>query len=277
MKNRSIAAIGKAEKKMDNYAFSASNISFQSVGKEIDPIISIDDFRMRQPVFQPHPHAGFAAITYLFEDSEGEFVSRDSLGGNLEAKPGGVIWNVAGRGLLHDEHPKVAGQMAHGLQIFVNLSAPNKLCDPEVLFVDGPDIPLFSENGTEVRVVSGSAGNVEAKINPPENITLLDIKLESDSTFVKTLPVGENILLYVIKGSISVGNEETLLTKSQTAVMDFDGDSVRLTANEDAQVVLLAGKPHREELVFGGPFIMNTEQQINEAIDRYHAGEMGDI
>ena len=126
-------------------------------------------------------------------------------------------------------------------------------------------------------MVSGSAGNVEAKIDPPENITLLDIKLESDSTFVKTLPVGENILLYVIKGSISVGNEETLLTKSQTAVMDFDGDSVRLTANEDAQVVLLAGKPHREELVFRGPFIMNTEQQINEAIDRYHAGDMGDI
>ena len=188
-----------------------------------------------------------------------------------------MIWNVAGKGLLHDEYPKIEGQMAHGLQIFINLSSSQKLREPEVLFVDGPEIPLYVKNGAEVRVVAGNAGNVQAKIQPPENITLLDIKLRPGGSFAKTLPSDENVLLYVIKGSVLVGGEPVHLNTSQTAVMDFDGNTVLLSANEDAQVVLLAGKPHGEELVFHGPFIMNTKQQVRDAIQRYQSGEMGVI
>lgn len=275
MKNRSVAAIGSSEKKIDDWAFSASGISAQSTGTEIDPVISIDDFRMRTAVFAPHPHAGFSAITYLFEDSEGEFVSRDSMGGHYVSKPGGVIWNVAGSGLIHDEYPKVEGEMSHGLQIFINLSSAQKHREPSVLFVDGDKIPIYNENGVTVRVIAGDAGNVQAKIQPPENITFLDIKLDPNSSFEKPLPPDENVLLYVTRGSIYVGEERKEIKTQQTATLNFDGENVLMSASENAQVVLIAGKPHREPLVFHGPFIMNTKQQIDKAIKHYQAGGMG--
>lgn len=275
MKNRSIASIGVSEKRSGNWAFSASSISAQGTGAEIDPVISIDVFHMRAPVFAPHPHAGFSAVTYLFEDSEGDFVSRDSKGGHIVSKPGGVIWNVAGSGLIHDEYPKVEGEMSHGLQIFINLSSTQKHIEPSVLFVDGDEMPIYSENGATVRVITGSAGIVQAKIQPPENITFLDIKLGPNSSFVKALPPDENVLLYVVSGNVYVGEEHKELKADQTATLDLDGDTILLTASENAQVILIAGKPHREQLVSHGPFIMNTREQIQDAIKRYLSGEMG--
>lgn len=258
--------------------FTAWNVSASSAGAEIDPVISIDHFRMRKPIFQPHPHAGFAAITYLFEDGEGDFVSRDSLGNHHVSKPGGVIWNVAGSGVIHDEYPKVTGEMSHGLQTFINLSSSEKLQKPFVLFVNGDDMPLYREEGVSVRVVAGSAGNVQAKIQPPENITYLDINLSANSSFEKTLPSNENVLLYVIKGTVYIGDEHTELKAPQTATLNFDGTNVLLSSTtENAQVVLIAGKPHGEPLVSHGPFIMNTKEQIHAAIQRYQAGEMGHL
>ena len=277
MKNRSVAAAGDSEKRTESWAFSASGISPQFTVAELDPVISVDDFRMRTAVFAPHPHAGFSAITYLLEDSEGEFVSRDSKGGNIVAKPGGVIWNVAGSGLIHDEYPKVEGELSHGLQIFINLSSTQKQCEPSVLFVDGDEMPVYSENGATVRVITGTAGNVQAKIQPPENITFLDIKLTPGSSFEKTLPNDENVLLFVISGSVLVGDERKELKPFQTATLNFDGENILLSASENAQVILIAGKPHHEPLVFHGPFIMNTKEQVYDAIKRYQSGKMGHL
>lgn len=273
---KKIAVIGSSKLRTDDYNFRASNVSSASVGTDIDPVLSIDHFRIRKPKFPPHPHAGFSAITYLFEDSDGEFISRDSMGGYHVSKPGGVIWNVAGRGVIHEEYPKVEGEVSHGLQMFINLSSKNKRLSPHVLFVDGPDIPVYKEKGVNVRIIAGEVGDVKAKIFPPGNITYLDIMLTPEATFKTALSEEDNVLLYMIKGSVTVSG--TQLAEPNAATLSKDGKHVEIIATEEgAHLVLIAGKPLKEPVYSHGPFTMNSEKQIQEAFNNYHTGKMGHL
>lgn len=277
-KNRNIAVIGQAKVRTNDHGFRAANVSSASVGTDIEPVISIDHFHIREPKFPPHPHAGFMAITYLFEDGEGEFVSRDSTGGQHIAQPGGVIWNVAGSGVIHEEYPKVKGELSHGLQTFINLPAEEKMQEPHVLFVDGPDMPVFVQEGVKVRVVAGEIGDVKSKIAPPGNITYLDIQLAPNAIFQTIVPMSDHVILFMIKGRTYVGDNNTQLSVPNAASLDYSGtDIVIKAAEEGAQVVLIAGKPNKEPVVSYGPFIMNNEAQIEEAIQRYRSGKMGNL
>jgi len=276
MSHRSIAGIGSAKKRPGSYEFSAANTSAASMGRDLDPLIGIDHFTMRAPVFAPHPHAGFSAVTYLFEDSEGEFVNRDSLGHHLTARPGAVIWTVTGNGVLHDEFPRERGKRSHGLQVFVNLAAAEKMRPPQVLFVDGPDVPVFEDRGVRTRVVAGVAGDTHAKIEPPGAITFLDVKLDSEAVFVQAVPPDQSVLVYVIDGRVLVGDEGRELGAFDAATFAADGDAVFLRATVDAaQFVLIAGRPLREPVVSYGPFIMSSEEQLVSTIERYQTGDMG--
>jgi redox-sensitive bicupin YhaK (pirin superfamily) len=275
---RNSASVGSAVKRPGSHEFSAANVSSRSVGRDIDPVITIDHFQIRAPMFAPHPHAGFSAVTYLFEDGEGEFINRDSLGDEVVAHPGAVIWTVTGRGVLHEEYPAVRGKLSHGLQIFVNLPAAEKLQAPRLLFVDGPDVPVRELPGVRVRVVTGHSGDVRGKLAAPGDITLLDVKLDPGVAFDASFAADFSVLAYVIQGSALLGGEERSLHALEAASF-ADGDgTVRLRATPvGAQVVLIAGRPLREPVVSHGPFVMNTEQQIAEAIERYRVGGMGTL
>jgi redox-sensitive bicupin YhaK (pirin superfamily) len=113
----------------------------------LDPFLSVDHFWMSQPTFAPHPHAGFNAVTYLFEDSQTSFINRDSLGHQVEIAPGDLHWTQAGAGLMHEELPRDMGRAAHGLQIFVNLPAAAKHAPPQVHHVDAADMPTGDDGG----------------------------------------------------------------------------------------------------------------------------------
>ncbi|WNG54566.1 pirin family protein [Archangium gephyra] len=276
MSYRSIASAGGARKRLGSYEFSAANVSAESVGRDIDPVIAIDHFHIRAPTFAPHPHAGFSAVTYLFEDGEGEFINRDSLGDRIVARPGAVIWTVTGSGVLHEEFPRVRGTLSHGLQVFVNLAAAEKMQAPHVLFVDGPDVPVFERAGARVRVMAGTSGDVRGKLAPPGDVTFLDVKLEPGAAFEQAFPADRSVLAYVIDGGVLVGGETRRLGALEAASFAADGDSVLLRATaEGAHVVLIAGRPLREPVIQYGPFVMNSEEQIASAIERYRAGRMG--
>lgn len=275
---RNIASVGGASKRPGSYDFSAANVSSESVGRDIDPVIAIDHFHMRAPKFAPHPHAGFSAVTYLFEDGEGEFINRDSLGDRLVAHPGAIIWTITGRGVMHEEFPAVRGKLAHGLQIFVNLPAKEKLQAPRLLFVDGPDVPVRNLPGARVRVVAGSSGGVPSKLEAPGDVTLLDVKLEPGASFEEVFPTDRSVLAYVIHGSVHVGAEARTLRPLEAAHFAEGKGAVLLRATQEgAQVVLLAGRPLREPVVSYGPFVMNTEQQLADAVQRFRAGDMGNL
>jgi redox-sensitive bicupin YhaK (pirin superfamily) len=276
MRLKIIAGSGSAAKRPGSYEFSAAHVSGASVGGDIDPVIGIDHFNIRAPVFAPHPHAGFSAVTYLFEDSEGEFINRDSLGHHLIAKPGAVIWTVTGSGVMHEEFPRTRGMRSHGLQVFVNLAAAEKMQSPRVLFVDGPSVPIVERMGARIRVVVGSTGDVRGKIDPPGDITFLDVKLDPGAAFEQAFSPDRSVLAYVIEGSALVGDEARKLGPLDAASFAADGDAVSVRAGGDgARVVLIAGRPLRERVVAHGPFIMNNEEQIASAIERYRAGGMG--
>ncbi|MBS1004513.1 pirin family protein [Acetobacter thailandicus] len=273
MTMRSIARKGAAVKRPGSWEFQAANTSSRSVGTDIDPIITIDHFHIRTPQFPPHPHAGFSALTYLFEESEGPFMSRDSRGNTHVSRPGGFIWTVAASGVIHEEFPLEEGKLSHGLQVFVNLSAEEKKKAPQSLFVDGPDIPVVERDGVRVRIASGNHGGVSAAIAPPGDITFLEVQLQAGSRFEHPLPADQRALVYVIDGSVQVAGQE--LGALEAASLAQNGDTIVIDAQAPARVVVIAGPPLREPLVQHGPFAMNSEADINAAIERYHRGEMG--
>lgn len=278
MEYRNIASRGAATHRPGSNDFRAANVSASSVGGDIDPVLTIDHFHMRVPTFPPHPHAGFSAVTYLFEDSAGEFINRDSLGDRVVAQPGAIIWTVAGSGLLHEEYPAVWGERAHGLQIFVNLPAAEKLQAPRLLFVDGPEVVVRDVPGARIRVAAGTSGDARARLQAPNDITLLDITLQPGTSLTEAVPADRSVLVYVIKGRVQVGGESQALQALDAASFAPGPGAIRLQAeHEPAQVILLAGRPLAEPVVSYGPFVMNTDQQIADAVARFRAGKMGEL
>jgi redox-sensitive bicupin YhaK (pirin superfamily) len=161
--------------------FSVKAIDIKELGKGASPVVVLDEFRVSSRPFPPHPHAGFSAVTYVFEDSPGGLHSRDSLGNDVVVGPGGIVWTQAGSGLIHHEVPAEVGRELHGLQLFVNLSKRNKLVSPQMFHLAAGDVPEWrSAAGGRVRVVVGSYEGVASPLVPAEPFNLLDVELHGE-------------------------------------------------------------------------------------------------
>lgn len=256
-------------------AFSVRSIDLQRLGRHASPVVVLDNFRVRGRPFPPHPHAGFSAVTYVFEDSEGDLRSRDSLGNDYITAPGGIVWTQAGSGVIHEEVPARSERELHGLQIFVNLSSKNKLSAPRVFRLTKEQVPEWRENGDRVRVVVGSFKDVSSPLVPAEAFTLLDVQLKSEVSF--NLRESHNALVYVLDGAVLIhtDNREQRIAAQHALALSGGSGIVRLRAESDAQLFVLSGAEIREPVVEGGSFIMNEPSQIDDAIRRYGDGEMG--
>lgn len=240
------------------------------------PLSVFDDFRVDGLPFSPHPHAGFAAVTYVFEDSPGAVRSRASTGHDLTVGPGGLVWTEAASGAVHEETPAVPGVELHGLQLFVNLTGATKALEPRVLWIDGPDVPRWTdEHGNSVRVVVGSYDGVASPLEPREPFVLLEIALVGE--LVVPLESGRTMLLYAQSGSVDVVPDEgpSALLRSRQAVGVAGEGSVRLTAQEPARVLVAAGLAIDEPVAQVGPFIMSDAAGVQAAIQRYEDGLFG--
>jgi redox-sensitive bicupin YhaK (pirin superfamily) len=248
-------------------------------GFSLDPFLNLDDFRMSEPTFPPHPHAGFSAVTYLFEDSPGAFINRDSLGDRSRIGPGSLHWTQAARGMMHEEIPEVRGVVSHGLQMFVNLSAEHKQAAPRAFHVDASAVPeLLPGEGGRVRVLVGALAGVASPLTELLTpILLLDVQLKPSATVV--LPVGEPtcfVLTLSGSGATQAGGARTEIVAHQALGFDREGDQVELEAGESGlHLLLAAGTPIGEPVVFGGPFAMTTRAELEAANARYQRGEMG--
>lgn len=241
-------------------------------GRPLDPFLSIDHFWMSQPTFPPHPHAGFSAVTWMFEDSPGAFTNRDSLGDRSRIGPGALHWTQAASGMLHEEIPEVPGVVSHGLQIFVNLRSDHKRAAPRAFHAD--ELPLARGEGWSARVLAGRVGDVESPLRELLTpVLLLDVALEAGGVVQLPLPPDHSVFALVIEGVVGVGARRAP-AHSAVAFAD-DGDGVVLSADAPARVVVGGGRPLREEVVAGGPFVMNTREELEQAAARYRAGAMG--
>ncbi len=259
--------------------FKALSIGRNNLGDSVDPFIQLDHYFMSQPTFAPHPHAGFSAVTYMFEDSAGSFANRDSRGDHSLIRPGDLHWTQAGSGIIHDEVPTEPGTVCHGIQMFVNLSAQNKFSEPQAFHLLSKDVPVWeSPTGARVRVLAGSAHGLTSPLQLLTPVAFLDVRVPAHSSIEHEIPVGQNAFVFVIQGQGNFGAEAQSLSVGDGGLFDREGDVIRIqTGEQPTQYVLCAGQPLNEPIVSQGPFIMNSMEQIQKVVAAYQAGQMGQL
>lgn len=262
----------------DGHPFISHRVDLDKLGRLASPILMFDQGHVHGRPFSPHPHAGFSAVSYLFEDSQDALRTRDSLGNNVLTGPGGMVWTQAGNGLVHEEMAATADGDLHMVQMFVNLPREGKLAPPRVFHLDRDAVPEWrSGAGDRVRVLVGSFEGETSPLAPAQPFRFLDVRLQSAIPF--DLEEGRNALVYVLSGAVAVSAEgdERWLAAGHAVGMRGDGASVLIKAGEAAQLLVLSGAEIREPVVSWGPFIMNDQAQIDEAFARYRAGRMGQL
>ena len=251
-----------------------------------DPFLLLDemgpiDYAPGEAVGAPdHPHRGFETITYMLE---GEFEHEDSAGHRGTLKPGDVQWMTAGAGIVHSEMPSKAiqdkGGRVHGFQIWVNLPSRLKMTRPRYQEVAAKGIPeAHSKDGrARVRVIAGEALGVHAVIDTHIPIVYQDWTLDAGADVTAAVEREQQALAYVFQGSVLVGNEGREVRDGQMALLG-QGDAVRFRGAEGGgRLLLLAGVPTREPVARYGPFVMNTQEEIFQAVRDYQSGRMGEI
>jgi redox-sensitive bicupin YhaK (pirin superfamily) len=283
MKTLSIAGGLTVQSMKHGSGFSAQGIRGETA--VLDPYLMADHFRMSQPTFGPHPHAGFAAVTYLFDDAETGFHNRDSLGDSSVIRAGDLHWTTAGSGVVHDEVPVEAGKTAHGLQIFVNLAASRKHMNPGAIHVERERMPRFTQSGgAQVKVPFGGYDDGTHAVGPaaeiPADVTLLDVQLTERQHFAYPVPPGQTAFLLVIEGALQVNGERIGSGQAVAFQRSEERASVEVVAaaaTGNAQFVLFMGQPLGEPVVRRGPFAMTNEADLDRAAARYAAGQMGSL
>ncbi len=242
----------------------------------IDPFLMIDHFKMSQPVFGAHPHAGFSAVTYMFDDAETGFQNHDSLGDRSIIRPGDAHWSIAGRGIVHDEVPVEIGKVAHGLQLFVNLAAADELMPARSLHFLREDMPKFEQaHGAKVKLGFGryDDGLVSHQLGAlPTEVALFDVSLAQGARFSYPAQPGLTMLLIPISGTLIVGGAPL------NGAAALDQAAVDITTHADtAHFVLLLGTPLKELVARRGPFALSTLTRLNQAVEDFQQGKMGTI
>jgi redox-sensitive bicupin YhaK (pirin superfamily) len=258
--------------------FSTKSLDLTELSEQASPVLVLDDFRVTGRPFGPHPHAGFSAITYVLEDSQGSLRNRDSLGNDVVLGPGGIIWLQAGSGAIHEETPQDRSHELHGLQIFVNTRSQNKLAPPKVLRLATGEVPEWrGDAGDRARVVVGSFGGVSSPLVPAEPFSLLDVELCREISF--EVPNSHNALVYVLMGSVTlrVDGREQRLTAQHAVALYGGAGRVTVEASQPGRFIVLSGAEIREPVLAQGPFIMSDRSQLEAAFDRFRKGEMGHL
>jgi hypothetical protein len=246
----------------------------------VDPFLMLDEFRSDDPNdylagFPDHPHRGFETVTYMLA---GEMQHHDSAGNSGLLVGGGAQWMTAGRGLVHSEMPKQKDGLMWGFQLWVNLPRADKMKAPRYQDLSPDQIPEVEIQGAKVRVV---AGEVAGTRGPVEGIavepTMLDIALKPGARFTQALPPEHGAFLYVFAGAAQVGPGGGIRVPRGAAAVLGEGESVTIEADADdgARVLLLAARPLNEPVARYGPFVMNTKQEIQQAIADYQSGRLG--
>lgn len=229
-----------------------------------------------------HPHRGFETVTYMLE---GHFVHRDSAGNSGTIGPGDVQWMTAGQGVVHSEMPDDEllenGGRLHGFQIWVNLPAREKLIAPRYQDIPSSQIPIAeSEDGKVlVKVIAGQSMGKEAVIDTRTPITFLHAKLKPGAKLVQPVSSQYNTFAYVVEGKGYFGNEQLPAETDQLVLFSNDADTVLIETqeNQELSVLILGGLPLNEPVARYGPFVMNTQSEIVQALQDYQAGRMGAI
>jgi quercetin 2,3-dioxygenase len=254
-----------------------------SLQRRLDPFLMLDAFGSDDAGdyiggFPDHPHRGFETVTYMIA---GRMRHRDSTGNEGLLQNGGVQWMTAGRGLIHSELPEQEEGRMEGFQLWLNLPAAVKMGAPGYRDIPTGEIPELRLPGATVRVIAGAShGMAGATQKPHTEPVYLDLHLEPGASFEQALPASHNAFVYVYRGSLDVagGTTRTTVPRERMAVLAnaADRDGVRVQAGADgARALIIAGRPLNEPIAQYGPFVMNKQSEIFQAVEDFRAGKFG--
>lgn len=260
--------------------FSARHFSEEMFGGLMDPLLMVDHFVMTAPTFAPHLHAGISAVTAMFEDAQGGFLNRDSLGNNLALQPGDLYWLAAASGAAHEERPE-DGARTHALQIFVNMPAGLKTQPARALHVQAGEVPVLQAAGHRVRVVLGRSGEAAGRQSAHAEMTMLDgFICKGGGRFAHRLAEGHQAWIYAAAGALAItaGDEARRLADGHALAVRAGGPlDITLASGAAAHFVLLSGRPVREHFVKHGPLVMSSADDVRRTLSSYAAGKLGRI
>ena len=229
----------------------------------------------------PHPHRGFEPITLLFQ---GEQFHRDSLGNEMVVKAGGVQWTTAGHGIVHAEAPNKEfvkkGGTLEGIQLWLNLPAKDKLMPPNYQHLEAAQIPkIFSEDQkVQLNVIAGNQKNQTGLIKTQTVVNVFTAVAEENGMLEIEIPQNHQSLIYVLDGMVLVNDAEVLQKgENQMIVFSQDGNSIQFEAKKASTILILSGEPIHEKVAQYGPYVMNTQTEILEAMRDYQQGKMGHL
>jgi quercetin 2,3-dioxygenase len=246
----------------------------------LDPFLLLDEFHSDDPNdyqagFPDHPHRGFETVTYMLE---GAMEHKDSVGNSGRLVPGSAQWMTAGHGIVHSEMPKQERGLMWGYQLWVNLPRSRKLIKPRYQDIAPGRIPEIDREGSRMRVVAGSAfGTTGPVAGIDVDPLFIDVTMHKTSGVLEIpLPLDHNAFAFITEGAVRVGPSKTEVRAGQLAVLARNGD--RAIASCDAasggRMILIAGRPINEPVARGGPFVMNTDDEIRQAWDDYRSGRL---
>ena len=250
----------------------------RSIGVEpnyFDPFLMLDEFGSENSEdyiagFPPHPHRGIETVTYMLA---GDFEHKDSTGGQGRMTAGDVQWMKTGSGIIHSEMPAMKEGKLHGFQLWINMPASMKMDKPEYHYIDADKMSVHKDIDKQIKVIAGKFQKAEGPIKK-HNVEpfYFDVELKKDKEFNFELPPSHNSFIYLIEGEIKIGEKGHDKVKDSTLILLSNGEKLKVTALTKAKFLLISGKPIGEQIARGGPFVMNTKQEILQAIDDYHNG-----
>jgi len=268
----------------DGAGVKLTRVLTQPLQRRLDPFLMLDAFGSDKADdyiagFPDHPHRGFETVTYMIA---GRMLHRDSAGHEGLLENGGVQWMTAGRGVIHSEIPQQEAGVMEGFQLWLNLPARDKMAAPWYRDFAAAELPRFTtEAGVEATVIAGASHGVSGAVTRDVTAPLyLDLNLPAGARFSQALPAEHNAFLYVYRGELKVAGESdaggSRVPARNMAIFanDAESDGVTIEATTDTRALLIAGRPLGEPIAQYGPFVMNTEQEIYQAVSDYREGRL---
>ena len=241
----------------------------------IDPFLMLDEFGSDNKDdyiagFPPHPHRGIETVTYMLK---GEFEHQDSTGAKGNMKSGDVQWMKTGRGIIHSEMPAMTEGKLKGFQLWINMPAELKKNKPEYIYIDSKQMQTYKDIDKKITIIAGKFKDVEGPVSK-HNVEPIyfDIELKEGKEFNFELSSTHNSFIYLVEGSIKIGDQAHASIQNSKLIILNKENNLKVLGLKNSKFLLISGKPIGEPIVRGGPFVMNTQAEIKEAIQDFHNG-----
>ncbi|MEO7231722.1 MAG: pirin family protein [Polaromonas sp.] len=279
--SRTVERLLAGQATSDGAGVKLTRVLTQNLQHRLDPFLMLDAFGSDKPDdyiagFPDHPHRGFETVTYMIA---GRMLHRDSAGHEGLLQNGGVQWMTAGKGVIHSEIPQQEDGVMEGFQLWLNLHSSEKMNDPWYRDFEDDQLPkLVTQQGVAVTVIAGESHGVKGAVSRDITQPLyLDLHLPAGAQFEQAIAPTHNAFIYVYRGEVCVSGTAVPAQRMAILANDAQADGVVIEASADARALLISGQPLKEPIVQYGPFVMNSQQEIYQALSDFRDGRLGEF